>query len=497
MNELKLTRFKNVTTASTTQVAENLNQARVRFGDLNQHVDIGALLNGSSIRGVVGVRANVPNPDVPGRPPTTRQVTTTVYDTTATAISNPYTTISSSRYFGTLRTAIGDPELSNRWRTGFIWIFTQSGSNVRRYTLTKSSSSSTGFIFSNEYTNFTGISGTVTGVVGRDESLTPYLWITAGSRAYAYNWFFSDNRVKTFNPARTINLGSGTWRGGVLTGSTIWFVNDTSNQAVEFRVSNGSRTGRTISLGSGSWNGGFITTGTYIWFMDGNKARGWVLSSRTRQAGLDFSFPAGTYRGVAGYSDGRVVLYTSTNRSLVYRVTGSRRTETTTETIPGTPDMPGVNVPVTYGAISSNRITETNIDLAGVWTTGQKERSSGSLYLLFRGRNTDYASGSAMHTVLENLLESVTFSVGSATFKLNFAGFVSRRTYSSGSFVYVRYAMAGFSGNANLRDNIIFASSVKTSSDLGIQFRKKAQTGSVEAEEIVEPSVFSATVSNI
>ena len=50
-----------------------------------------------------------------------------------------------------------------------------------------------------------------------------------------------------------ISLGTGTWFGGTSDGSTLWFVNDTTNTAVAYRASDGARlSGSDISLGTGT-----------------------------------------------------------------------------------------------------------------------------------------------------------------------------------------------------------------------------------------------------
>ena len=527
---LKLLRFKNITGNNVKQVAENLNNAGIRFGQLNQHPDRGALTNGANIRAVVGVRANVPNqgtPPVPPTdpvPPTYRTVTVpsvngSVFEQNAYRIETrgPTRYVGNIVAFGGLIKADGtrygspgDPARKYRDYPEHNWIVTQRLTTTYFYRLNTTTrhipagpdktpaqpihSLGQGFV------RPLATSGDITGgfsVRSNESDGSNSFIVLAGNSGYYYNnlsLYPRSNATATI----TFNLGSGSWRGGVEIAGKYWFINDSTNRAVEYNKT-GSATGRSISLGSGNWRSAFTTDDRYMWVMDGNTAKGFQISDQSRQTALDYSFPSGSYIGVTGYSAGGAVtaLKGTTATFLRVRSTTTTRREQVTPGrpgTPGTPGMPAVNVPISYGLISSARITETTIDLAGIWTTGESEKQTGELYLLFKGPAGTYASGSAIHTELNNLLENLTFRYGEFSVKIPFSSLVSRRDYRIGNDTYARYSVSGFNRNANLRDNIIFPGPILITTSLFIQFRKKEQDGFVEAEEIIEPAIMSMEV---
>ena len=94
---------------------------------------------------------------------------------------------------------------------------------------------------------------------------------------------------------RDISLGTGTWRGGVSDGTTLWFVNDTTSAiARAYTAATQARdSGRDISLGSGSWTGA-VSDGTTLWFVDLNgTARAYVAATQARDSGKDISLGTG------------------------------------------------------------------------------------------------------------------------------------------------------------------------------------------------------------
>ena len=87
-------------------------------------------------------------------------------------------------------------------------------------------------------------------------------------------------------PVRTISLGSGSWNGAVSDGTTLWFVDNTSNRARAYVAATQARdSGRDISLGTVSWLGG-VSDGTTLWFVNdtSNTARAYVAATQARDS---------------------------------------------------------------------------------------------------------------------------------------------------------------------------------------------------------------------
>ena len=455
LNELKLLRLKNITLGETGQVAENLNNARVRFGTFNHYPDIGALTDGEDIRGTVGVRVNV-------KP---------------------------RRFSGLFKSGSGhtlNPGISGSSSGGIavtgntLWYIT-----YRKTTISDASFRGTATAFNISTGRATGRTialghGVFNGATIIGSRL--YVLDTLNNQIKYYN-LSSGSRLGSINIPERVNGRIAGWNTLVSDGTTLWIIGSYGGYA--YRVSNGGRNS-TRDLPNAS---GYSYGSAYANILDQKLV--WAFNSRGLQRVYDVSgsgrpsivnnrnitlFP-GEGVSISGASQSNGVLYVfNTNPDTNLR--GYNLTEE-------------VDNPITYGAISNARVTGTTIDLAGLWTTGKREERTGKLYMLFRGRQADYASSSDINTALENLLESITFSVGSAEYVLNFSRLRSRRGYTSGSNTYARYEVSVFPNNSNLRDNIIFASSILTSSNLSIQFRKKEQIGFLEAEEVIEPVVLS------
>ena len=83
--------------------------------------------------------------------------------------------------------------------------------------------------------------------------------------------------------SKDISLGTGSWRGGVSDGTTLWFVENDNSIAIAYNASTQARdSSKDISLGTGSWNGG-LSDGTTLWFVedDNNNAVAYSHSPQT------------------------------------------------------------------------------------------------------------------------------------------------------------------------------------------------------------------------
>ena len=96
--------------------------------------------------------------------------------------------------------------------------------------------------------------------------------------------------------SRNVSLGTGNWYGAMSDGTTVWFINDTSNTAVAYNASTQARdTSRDISLGSGGWQGG-MSDGTTLWFVNDNTpdtAVAYNASTQARDTSRDISLALG------------------------------------------------------------------------------------------------------------------------------------------------------------------------------------------------------------
>ena len=100
--------------------------------------------------------------------------------------------------------------------------------------------------------------------------------------------------------AKDIALGVAIWSGGLSDGTTGWFVNDTADMAVAYRLSDQSRdAAKDIALGLGLWRDG-LSDGTTGWFVNdtADMAVAYRLSDQSRDAAKDIAL--GGAFGAAG-----------------------------------------------------------------------------------------------------------------------------------------------------------------------------------------------------
>ena len=152
--------------------------------------------------------------------------------------------------------------------------------------------------------------------------LASFVVSTTGTMATTWPWDTPNGRVHIetdFRPARTrdsakdISLGTGDWTGGVSDGTTLWFVNSSSNQARAYNASTRARdSSKDISLATGSWTGG-VSDGTTLWFVFGNsdQARAYNASTRARDSAKDISLGTGNWTG--SVSDGTTLWFVDNN----------------------------------------------------------------------------------------------------------------------------------------------------------------------------------------
>ena len=87
------------------------------------------------------------------------------------------------------------------------------------------------------------------------------IFMTDGSTAYAFNK--SDG---SRDSSKDISIGSGSWTDCTNDGTTLWFIDNTSNYARAYVASTRARdSGKDINLGSGGWYG-VANNGTNLWF---------------------------------------------------------------------------------------------------------------------------------------------------------------------------------------------------------------------------------------
>ena len=148
-------------------------------------------------------------------------------------------------------------------------------------------------------------------------------------------WFVDDttNRARAYRASDGARLSSAditlapfNWRGGASDGSTLWFIS-ASGAANAYRASDGARlSSADITLGTGSWQGG-TSDGSTIWFVDDttNMARAYRASDGARLSSADITLGTGRWRG--GASDGLALWFIddTTNRARAYRASDGAR----------------------------------------------------------------------------------------------------------------------------------------------------------------------------
>ena len=113
-----------------------------------------------------------------------------------------------------------------------------------------------------------------------------------------------------------ISLGSGAWSGGASDGTTLWFVDNTADEARAYVAATQARdSGKDIDLGTGAWQGG-LSDGTTLWFVDttGDDTRGLTWPRLKREIQLRTSTLARD-TWVGGLSDGTTLwlVHTTSN----------------------------------------------------------------------------------------------------------------------------------------------------------------------------------------
>ena len=157
------------------------------------------------------------------------------------------------------------------------------------------------------------------------------------SASDVWPWSASNGRVVVgfsggsvgFESIRDIDLGNGSWEGGVSDGTTIWFVDDGADMAVAYVAATGVRDStKDINLGGGSWAGG-VSDGTTIWFIESSftKAVAYVAATRVRDSTKDITLGSGIWQG--GVSDGTTIWFVSNNNMAVAYVAATRVRDST------------------------------------------------------------------------------------------------------------------------------------------------------------------------
>ena len=131
-------------------------------------------------------------------------------------------------------------------------------------------------------------------------------------------WFVDDTSdqarayvaaTRARDAAKDISLGPGEWQGGASDGITLWFLNNTSAEAVAYVAATRARdAAKDISLGTGGWEGG-VSDGTTLWLINssGAEAVAYVAATRARDAAKDISLGSGNWQG--GISDGTTLWF--------------------------------------------------------------------------------------------------------------------------------------------------------------------------------------------
>ena len=84
---------------------------------------------------------------------------------------------------------------------------------------------------------------------------------------YARAYVVSTNAGR--DSGNDISLGSGTWVGGVSDGTTVRFINNSSDRALAWNAGTGVRDeDNDIDLGIANWTGGASDFGTTLWFVN-------------------------------------------------------------------------------------------------------------------------------------------------------------------------------------------------------------------------------------
>ena len=117
--------------------------------------------------------------------------------------------------------------------------------------------------------------------------------------------------------AKDISLGTGGWTGGASDGTTLWFVDNSSDEARAYVAATRARdSAKDISLGAGIWTGA-VSDGTTLWFTEltGNQVRAYVAATRARDAAKDIAIGTGDWSG--GLSDGTTLWFVEGNSDAI------------------------------------------------------------------------------------------------------------------------------------------------------------------------------------
>ena len=129
------------------------------------------------------------------------------------------------------------------------------------------------------------------------------------------------NNVPFATGGSNISLGGGVWDAAANDGTTIWFVNNTSDTAVAYDLATRTRNSPSdIALGSGNWNAA-VCDGRIVWFFN-NDTDTWVAydaGSRARVPGDDLTFSGSPSFPAAAFYDGILYLINvTTDTALAY-----------------------------------------------------------------------------------------------------------------------------------------------------------------------------------
>ena len=100
--------------------------------------------------------------------------------------------------------------------------------------------------------------------------------------------------------SKDIDLGEGAWLGAASDGTTLWFIDSESDNAIAYVAATRARdSAKDISLGSNIWSAA-TCDGTTLWVLDRDPrtsvrevARAWTASTRARDSSKDITFPSG------------------------------------------------------------------------------------------------------------------------------------------------------------------------------------------------------------
>ena len=178
----------------------------------------------------------------------------------------------------------------------------------------------------NSARDFATTSGNVNAGIGVGDEI----WLINGVTGLMEAYTVTDTTI-TRNAARDVDLGTGNWEGAATDETTIFVVDDSTDSVLGLDAATLVPNGRDVNLDSGSWDGALCSPATNsIWFLNDSfdQAICYRLDNLTRNAARDISIPFAQLDGGTVIDESLILIDDSSNSLIAYdETTLERQTE--------------------------------------------------------------------------------------------------------------------------------------------------------------------------